>query len=94
MAYERWESVGAAVQRGGRTATQSGERRGLRPCTACSRRCRSAKLVLRLCFSAGRMARSATGARLRIRLGAVGVTAGALPTPQPPGAEAAHLPPG
>lgn len=38
------------------------------------------------------MACSATGARLRIRLGATEVTAGTLPTAQPPGAEAARLP--
>lgn len=46
---------------------------------ACSLLCRSAKLLFRVCFSAGRMARSPTGIWLRIRLVGTGrVTTGAL----------------
>lgn len=50
-----------------RTA-QSTERCSRRLCTTCSLFCRSAKLLFRVCFRAGRMARSDTGIGLRIRL--------------------------
>lgn len=47
--------------------TQSTERCSRRLCTTCSLFRLSAKLLFRVCFSAGRMARSASGIGLRIR---------------------------
>lgn len=64
----RVPSRGLGLLRTAARTAQSTERCSRRLCTTCSLFCRSAKLLFRVCLSAGRTARSATGMGLRIRL--------------------------